>query len=58
MKPEGQAISPEEKEALIERINEKQKNSKMKILFRNTAGWDAIEFDCQIPVNKIYQKRI
>lgn len=43
LKPEGQAVTPEEKENLIERINEKQKNSKMKILFRNTAGWDAIE---------------
>ena len=43
LKPEGRAVTPEEKENLIERINEKQKNSKMKILFRNTAGWDAIE---------------
>ncbi len=35
LKPEKQAITPEEKENLIERINQKQKKSKMKIIFRD-----------------------
>ena len=36
--PEGQSITPEEKENLIERIIQKQKNSKMKIIFRDNKG--------------------
>ena len=35
LKPEKHAITPEEKENLIERINQKQKKSKMKIIFRD-----------------------
>lgn len=51
--PEGQIVTPEEKENLITRINEKQKKSSMKIVFKdnkkNEESENAVEEEKKLP---------